>query len=188
MTIEFSKYLASPDRLNEVSLPELKKMIEHYPSFQTAWILLLKNLKNLNDPEFDNYLKQGAIRISDRRQLYNLLFEEKAHEDMDDVLNKGYLTSATYRFVDESQREDESLTSLVQSIQEKREIKTQEDKIDNAENKFVTETLAKIYAKQGLYKEAILAYEKLSLKYPEKNTYFADQIQELKQITEKNKI
>lgn len=55
-------------------------------------------------------------------------------------------------------------------------------KMSLAENEdFVTETLAKIYAKQGNNKKAISAYEKLSLKFPEKSNYFARLIQELKE-------
>jgi hypothetical protein len=46
----------------------------------------------------------------------------------------------------------------------------------------ITDTLAKIYIKQGLYEKALLAYEKLSLKYPEKNIYFAGQIKMIKQF------
>ena len=47
---------------------------------------------------------------------------------------------------------------------------------------FITDTLAKIYLKQGNYSKAILAYEKLSLKFPEKNTYFASQIKEINKL------
>ncbi|MDE0770669.1 MAG: hypothetical protein OSB25_00505 [Salibacteraceae bacterium] len=55
-------------------------------------------------------------------------------------------------------------------------------KMSLAENEdFVTETLAKIYAQQGNFKRAISAYEKLSLKFPEKNDYFARLIQKLKE-------
>lgn len=45
---------------------------------------------------------------------------------------------------------------------------------------FCTETLAKIYAEQGYYEQAIDVYAKLILLYPEKSTYFATLVNEIK--------
>ena len=49
-------------------------------------------------------------------------------------------------------------------------------------NELMTETLAKVYLEQKKYKKAIQAYKILSLKYPEKSGFFADQIQAVKNL------
>ena len=45
----------------------------------------------------------------------------------------------------------------------------------------MTETLANLYVKQKKYDKAIQAFRILSLKYPKKSSYFANQIKEIKQ-------
>lgn len=57
-----------------------------------------------------------------------------------------------------------------------------------ADESLVTETLARVYIEQGHYGKAIKALEILRLKYPEKSSFFADQISAVKDlIKNKNK-
>ncbi|MGL2995252.1 tetratricopeptide repeat protein [Flavobacterium sp. TSSA_36] len=50
----------------------------------------------------------------------------------------------------------------------------------------MTETLAKVYLAQKKYQKAIQAYEILILKYPEKSSFFADHITEIKFLQNNN--
>ena len=50
------------------------------------------------------------------------------------------------------------------------------------EDGYFTETLARIYIKQGRYSKALEIISRLSLQYPKKNAYFADQIRFLKKL------
>ena len=49
-------------------------------------------------------------------------------------------------------------------------------------NELMTETLAKVFIKQKKYVKALEAYKILGLKYPEKNSFFADRIKEIKDL------
>ena len=57
------------------------------------------------------------------------------------------------------------------------------------DDSFFTETLARVYIKQHRYEKALEVLSRLSLKYPRKNLYFADQIRFLEKliINAKNK-
>jgi hypothetical protein len=49
----------------------------------------------------------------------------------------------------------------------------------------MTETLAHVYLEQKKYQKAITAFTILSLKYPEKSSFFANQIEAIKKLEEK---
>jgi hypothetical protein len=51
----------------------------------------------------------------------------------------------------------------------------------------MTETLARVYIEQKKYQKAMQAYEILILKYPEKSSFFADRILDIKHLQQNNK-
>ena len=65
---------------------------------------------------------------------------------------------------------------------------TEEDTTDSADedDAFFTETLARIYIKQGRYSKALEIIQRLNLDYPKKNRYFADQIRFLEKLVQNN--
>ena len=53
---------------------------------------------------------------------------------------------------------------------------------NDGNNEILTEIMAGIYIKQGKYENAVKIIRQLSLKYPKKNRYFADQIRFLEKL------
>ena len=63
------------------------------------------------------------------------------------------------------------------------EIETEgKEQADELSEGCFTETLARIYIKQGRYSKALEIIRRLSLQYPKKNAYFADQIRFLEKL------
>ncbi|WP_136465873.1 hypothetical protein [Flagellimonas onchidii] len=75
----------------------------------------------------------------------------------------------------------ESRPKIVPNQESKAKVNIKESvKMDK--NELMTETLAKVYLEQKKYKKAIQAFKILSLKYPEKSGFFADQIRAVKKL------
>ncbi len=252
---DFYAYLIETKELNASSLLQLKQMTQRYPYFQTAKLLLLKNLKEQEDATFISELKKNSIECSDREKLFYYLYKERYarffektedqnhfNEDRTALLLHSFLESIDEKHsVDEKRKEnivleDNSILStdylaylehnephsdslydeddskpmkhqeLVDRFLEKsssdeslfsNNIKEENNKsnsnqgVDNLldDDTFLTETLAQVYIKQKKYEQALTIIKRLSLNFPKKSIYFADQIRFLEYLiyNDKNK-
>ena len=66
--------------------------------------------------------------------------------------------------------------------EDEEEEKSEDCVVEREDDSYFTETLAKIYIKQHRYEKALEIIKKLSLNYPKKNAYFADQIRFLEKL------
>jgi len=270
---DFINMMSETGPLSRQSLSEVYELVDIFPYFQSAHLLLLKGLHDNADVKFESQLKNSAIHIANREVLYYLLsskpvsgvetpdeiietrIAEKAESSdteqtvIESARNSIELITEFERISDEtqdpddkdqeeetvfymdpgfSQTEQEDLleldtdsnkiygeddTAIEAEVQTESEAQSkkqlQADLIDRfivanpriepnrektnvpvediskpyTEEKggFVTETLARIYVSQGYYSKAIDIYEKLSLKFPEKSSYFASQIEKVKE-------
>ena len=154
-------------------MAKLDIFLKKHSFHSTALIARLIILKNIGSVRYISELRKCALYVQSRKKLFKILIKNK-----------------TKVFVEPYQNFNQKLTILewIEKIEEKKEnpsffSATETAKKSLSENDdFITETLAKIYKEQGHFDKAINAFEKLILKFPEKNTLFASQINEIKKI------
>ena len=66
--------------------------------------------------------------------------------------------------------------------QDTQETVSNENSDEEVEEEYFTETLARIYIKQGHYEKALGIISRLAERYPKKNAYFADQMRFLEKL------
>lgn len=169
------------NRKDEVAEIITKKVIEN------------REVVNVAKPKED-LLEFDYIRV-DYSNEKKIILESETHpfKNWLDLLNKEKLSHKDKKGKDKTRKKNKGSNHLIDEFIESnpkivtdRENKSDKDfSAESVEEKteLFTETLANIYIKQKAYEKAILAYEKLSLKYPEKSTYFANQIKNIKKIS-----
>lgn len=259
--VQLQQWIHHPETLNQESLYELRTLLAHYPYFQTARLLYLKNLFLLHDISFGAELRKSVLYVADRRLLFYFIEGERyalrrseqslpGLEEMEEepgVDRTLFLIDAFLSTMPDEQfqpsdldysmdytayllRKDADSVSIVsdsdakavqplrgqalidgflnkmskeEGAEEKElgmdvlpdfvpslaDVESNEDgdenlvsPIEGMDDSCFTETLAKIYIKQHRYEKALEIIKKLSLNYPKKNAYFADQIRFLEKL------
>lgn len=194
---EFYNLLENPHLLNVDTLSELKNITEKFPFFQAAKILYLKNLRGTNHPDYEPELKRIAPLIPDRKQLYRFIHSKEEHLPGHFQMDYQKEAPSVYSFekTEEPPVGDNLIDKFLSSERTtiKIEKKANESMPEDTENEIlsksvsesdelITETLAMIYFEQKKYDRALEAFQKLSLKYPEKSVYFASRIEEIEKL------
>ena len=110
-------------------------------------------------------------------------------EEPIDELDKIIRTSSPYELFglqqDLSKNQADQVNSFIDRQIERRQHKASPAKEPKATaaklpgDELITETLARLYWRQNKKEKAIAAFKKLALKFPEKSTYFASQIEQI---------
>tara|TARA_Y200000002_G_scaffold364885_1_gene354265 strand:- start:515 stop:1162 length:648 start_codon:yes stop_codon:yes gene_type:complete len=210
----FIKILQQPENLTDKELNFIREINIEYPFFQASKVIELKYLKKVKDIKFKKYLRKAAAFTKNREVLFDFINDiqnqnEKIYfnkNEIKKVLNESTILEKDQKIEHNSFIEWLELTNIKpidrenqtkkidDFISKKPKIKVKTDseeesiKVDSeilTDVGFMTETLAKLYVNQKNYEKAIQSYKILILKFPEKNSYFADQIKIIKKLKSK---
>ena len=191
------KLLRNNKELKKNDMKLLKKVSKKFPFFLPVKVLKLVLAKKYQTIDYNKILRSTSINITDRIHLYNLLNNDLLRNDekqslIDELKKINYEKEASFLdWLSESKPTPNSTFEQVKKslsnrldihdLKAKKHVKTKKIKKQD----YMTETLAKIYVKQGKYEDALKAYKILCLKYPEKISLFADQIKIIKKQIKK---
>lgn len=127
-------------------------------------------------PDFDEHLRRPSERYTFADWL-DYVSERQTIQDEEATQER---VSHQNRLIDDFLKEPvERITPATDRPISQSEARRIEEKSVSENDDILTETLAAIYLKQGKTDKAVNIFKKLSLKYPEKSTYFAARIAEI---------
>ena len=133
-------------------------------------LIFSKNEKH----SFQEWLQLSKINPIDRTESD---FSEKTNQELEAEKNKKL--TLIDKFIEENPK--------IPPLSKEAIVKDFSVPIDEDKSYLMTETLAKVYLEQKKYQKAIQAYEILILKYPEKSSFFANRISDIKILQQNNK-
>ena len=191
----FSRIIKNFDPKDEKQTLELKKILNSYPYFQSVSAHLLKTLKIQEKESFNELLPRTALLSYNRKTLRDWLYSSEEIDPPDNSKVEKYSFLDWFDIInDEVPKVEKKLDLIDEFIKNSPKIEfSKEEKSDNEiitntkiKDELITETLAKIYVTQKKFNKAIKAYDILSLKYPKKSSFFADQIIDIKKLKSKD--
>jgi hypothetical protein len=112
--MSIQELIQHPELMNRETLYELRRITAEHPYYQTARLLLLKNLYLLHDSTFDEELRRSAIYITDRRVLFNLV--EAAHYRLKRKSPQSFTNKPDRRAAAVAQEDDSRTVSLIDTF------------------------------------------------------------------------
>ena len=164
----------------------------------------MHNSKSVKKQEIACETKEAEIKPVDNFSAIDIFLESNGVEEasIDDIIrnegyNSDYFALKEEETINSSDKQIDSINSFLTAVENgnfkkiEDESKDFDENIDNLEEEeynkpieetFFTESLAHIYIKQRKYERALEIIKGISLKNPEKNIYFADQIRFLEKL------
>lgn len=181
----------------------IQRLADKYPFCSLFWVLGTKVSTILNAFNQKEWLSKSSVFVNDREKLKQVVslaqvtlqkkkaIQESALKKDKDIMTE--INSYKEENLSETPTKEELINRFLNIENPQKTVSNRQEESKNEENidtvikksaqediSFATETMAKIFIKQGNKNKAIKIYQQLMTSNPKKSIYFANQIEKLK--------